>query len=726
MLFVAGLGLAGAFPASVAGQADDAVAQRLERAMERELKDFTAEVMRLGYMVRQQARARSSGPATGIKISFQPWTPLNDADQPVVAFDNDTFLSDMVETAWEAHSGDLRTLVVEALGKGDLIADGVTLYGIELELERPEVVVTEFTGEGTGASPFVATVTVRVRDAAMNARATTPDLPLVEAGVTRAADPACRVELDFDLTMTIGITNDLDKPFFSPMAGREAEIRNAAPAIAIGRVRAAGRNLTCAIPVLAVNAFQQLLPRAFNNLVAYGNAELSDRLREVTATMTAETVDRVNALIKPQVDAYRKLYSDPVINDPSLGLTAKERAALVQLLDQVSERFTLQAWRLQNGDATKLVLNIAPLGPFPAVPLPPPGVFLAGPMTQGPGYGGATEPFRCDDIRLEAARKTGPRRMIAPGGTLGPDPLQRLPVTIACRRLLDGLQVYQMAPLSFLYPTQLDFQVIGNCEGARLIDRGVQAEIDHRGWTTSARFRATELLAPHAVRAQRANVPCGSAVARFDPRKLPHLRFDPAIRWPELRGNVIEQVGINPQPLPPRIPRPSDLRPAEQFVSRQQQVSPVATRTLQGDGGDTDQFCAAYADDAAAKAAEGARSCGLGGPRYTRARADHLNWCRGADRSAVDSERAARDRELAACGRCNAYADATIAQFERANSCASALPRSGFWIPNSREAHFNFCFVPGANGERRTNPDIDTHGATRNRDLAICARPPLR
>jgi hypothetical protein len=408
------------------------------------------------------------------------------------------------------------------------------------------------------------------------------------------------------------------------------------------------------------------------------------------------------------------------------------------------DNFTIQGWRVQTGDAVKLVLNFAPAAPMPEAPYK---FGFGGSYSTGPGFPTPAAPPACDQIKVTALRKTGPRKMISPGGGLGPEPMEPLSPSVSCRRVPGlGGQLYAMSGLSPIFPNQIDLQVVGNCRGGRLLDRGLQAEIKKTGgiWTTSARFLPQDLVSPVAMQAQFVATPCGTAVARFDPSKYPELQYDSRINWPDQRtrdrardltqmdriidrrrGRVTqpgEDVAINPQPLPPRETRIDQVLGRGGDVAINPQPLPpreLEMRTQSGDPG-KESFCQAYADDAVAMAEEGVRTCALpSAGRYTLYREDHYRWCIANPRTFADSERTIRTREIQSCRRCRTYAANTVQQFTRSQACRQQVG-GPFWRPNTFEVHFNWCFATMPSGERAANNDFEDHSRIREKDLENC------
>lgn len=669
----------------------------------------------------------TDAPPVGLKISYQPWTPVEDDDSPVVYLDNDDLLSRLIHGAYVNQLDNLTAALKDTLGEADLVAPGMGFRDIDLSLPEPVVTFEQFEGDGTKASPFRASFRVDLNNWVFDARLTTPDIPVIEVGVDGALDPHCRVTISAAARVVVNITNDLKKPFSSPNAADVTLPPDLRPkpqdALWIKNVQIAGRNLTCGIPIAVLNGARSvdflrvLIDRAiakeYDKKMSQVNANLSVRMGDIVAKLNGMT-DGALAGVQDAIDK-QLLKAQGVLDQ-------QQRNALKAWSADMLDNFTVQGWRVENGRALKLVLNLAPASPMPEAPFK---LGFAGPFTPGPGFGGLSGPPECGAIKVKSARKTGPRRMVSPGGGLGPEPLEYQSVSVLCQPApLADRQVFGVLGLSPVFPNQVDFQIVGNCRGGRYLDKGVQAEIEKPAglWTTSARFLAADLLKPVAMRAQNVATPCGAAASKFDVRRHPRLRFDDRIRWPG------DAVAINPQPLPPRIARPDRVfQPGGDVAINPQPLPPreleIQTRTTQPDRRGT---CQAYADEAVAQAAKGVQECGFSGPRYALYTEDHLNWCMTAPDAFVDGERQARQREIAACGVCRTYTANTLAQFEKVNACATPVGVSGVWIPNSPNAHMGFCLISASNGERVVNSDTAMHTAARDDDLSRCMQPGLR
>ena len=65
---------------------------------------------------------------------MQPWTPLTNDDTVQFLLDDPSRVSDALNEGWQTYSGLLATAIKAALGKSDLVADGVTFYDIDYRI----------------------------------------------------------------------------------------------------------------------------------------------------------------------------------------------------------------------------------------------------------------------------------------------------------------------------------------------------------------------------------------------------------------------------------------------------------------------------------------------------------------------------------------------------------------------------------------------------------------
>jgi len=176
-------------------------------------------------------------------------------------------------------------------------------------------------------------------------------------------------------------------------------------------------------------------------------------------------------------------------------------------------------------------------------------------------------------------------------------------------------------------------------------------------------------------------------------------------------------------PLPPGDPRWANNADVHRRACRQ-----APTRVLAGDiaareavlstclvaAGQAQEACAAYADKAVEQVHAAANSgCEVTGPNWSTARAQHLQWCLGADPGARRAQSEDRDRQLTICTQqaakrqaCDRYAEAAMGQAMRNGNenCGQDGPN---WS-RYKDEHVAFCMQAGDADLRAANADRDT------------------
>ena len=138
--------------------------------------------------------AMSAAPPTGLKVMLQPWDPKTDDDSVKTVVDSPDLLSSELSKAWTQSKPDIIEALKKALGKGDMIADGVTLYDININLNEPSLRIEPGAGDALKA-------TFTLPDSSFEASATQPTI----AG--KWADPRCSVRFTLDVTFAIRVTD---------------------------------------------------------------------------------------------------------------------------------------------------------------------------------------------------------------------------------------------------------------------------------------------------------------------------------------------------------------------------------------------------------------------------------------------------------------------------------------------------------------------------------------
>lgn len=140
----------------------------------------------------------------GAQVIVQAFDPRNpDAQNIQTPYDSGSAVSDAVMDAW----GKLRNFVCgplkQHMGKGNLLANGVTLYNIDCTLPDGELIASQNGGRGLKLA-------YRVKGVSLAATSTTPDIAL-GIGLGSYADPrfSASFDLDFELGLALQETGDV-------------------------------------------------------------------------------------------------------------------------------------------------------------------------------------------------------------------------------------------------------------------------------------------------------------------------------------------------------------------------------------------------------------------------------------------------------------------------------------------------------------------------------------
>jgi len=615
-----------------------------------------------------------------------------------------------------------------------LLAKGVTLYDVNLALNKPEIVVDQLTGSGAPSDPLRFALHVDLKEVGMDLRATTPDA-VTGIGVSRAIDPHCKITFDARLNASIAIATDINQPLFSQQLTKSGP-----PTVEISRVKVDGRNVGCSAPIVAANVTISLvgLERLFKDAGSVGLQLLNQKINTQLRAVLTPMLEKVNAQVKAYYNVYRAQFSNAPLTGNSQ-IDAPTKAALLAVYDNALRYTAIQGW-LGNG-GHMLAINIAPRAPLPEVPLAP-RVSVSGAITIEKAFGAGNDnpPVDCATIPVLVKRKTGPKPMLNENGALGSEPLEPIPgdkITVSCRKsnvsVINGPvsgTAYSISGLSPGFPNIVFLAGEPQCSVGVIVAKGIAFEIESS--TTDRKFLPLDLAKPHPAKAQWIFKSCGSATnvnvqSRIGPvttvvnPPLSSPVFNPQIQV-QPSGTVMSNsqalppggsVSINPQPLPPKTdgPLPPPLVPvlqpgaASSNLEKARQCEAYATEAMQ-------LHQAALAD-----------RCGLAGPRHNASRAEDVAWCLTAKPEWIASESRSRKSDVDACHACRVYAQDTLKQFQTAFAICGRSPVSGpIWIPNSAEAHFSFCLQ--RQGDTITvNRDTLVHQQRRDADLQRCRTP---
>jgi hypothetical protein len=491
-------------------------------------------------------------PYLGLRLTTQRWTPLRPVDKPVVEIDDDDIISQALDKAAQTYSAKVKDSLTKALSKADLLAKGVTLYDVQLDLKKPYLTIGSFEGVGTTANPLRTSFSLAFADIGMTARSTTPDVA-GGVGVTRAADPRCEIRFSAQLNMQVGVTNTLNAPLLTDLLDKQTK-----PVIEITQVTLIGRNFGCSAPVAVANTIVNLtgIRDQINALARVALSELSKDVSATARPLLNSIVLAVNAQARAKLEAATRELAE--INPPDVANLQKSTVDEARkILQSIPSNMLAQGWLTDEGRGKKLVINIAPAAPIRDLP-PQPFVALSGPFQVGEAIGasGTRVSVKCESLPIQVQRVTGPRRMLNAAGALGNMPLETLKVTTGCSN-----NIYSTSGLSAIFPHVVSFSSIGRKGPGTTVCQGIL--VTPQGWNSGDVITPIGRSKSYPVMVQYAAVPCGanqhaadlSVARKIDPRVNPPNIRD-RVTDPVIRPGPGEATSINPQPLPPRVTIP--------------------------------------------------------------------------------------------------------------------------------------------------------------------------
>jgi hypothetical protein len=341
----------------------------------------------------------------GLRVMVQPWTPLTDDDTPLRPIDDPHLLSNALHDAWSANTDDLHDALRGLLGKGDLLADGVTLYDLDLRVPEPTLALDHLSGGGQ--APLAAQMRLHFDDVHLTATSTTPDVAL-GVGAGDWADPRC--SFDFDLTATIpfGVGTDVARPLF---AQGQATVR-------ITDFRFDSHNAPCDVIKEVIELVG--LDGELTRLVTDPNTVHAQQLDATLTGLVHQSIDSANAAVASVV--------------PS---------GLVRL----------SAWATRG---QPLTLAFGVRGPLPDAG---PRASISGAFVSATGQTVLTRPVDCQSLPVVVSRKTGPRPILDATGQLGPAPMEPVQATLTC-----STASYTLAGLSSAFPQQISLGSSSGCD----------------------------------------------------------------------------------------------------------------------------------------------------------------------------------------------------------------------------------------------------------------------
>ncbi len=493
------------------------------------------------------ATAQPAGGAIGLRVLVQPWNPLTDEDSVRMPVNDPVAISAGVARAWQESRQHLVDYVVGQLGRGDLIAPGVTLQDIRVSVGEPRLALQRVSGGGD--QPVTMRVELRIPGVGIEATSTTPT-PLGSW-----ADPRCSAQAD--LTLSLGMVLD-----------------------------------TSGAALLRIDRAASRQPLTLSNFSWDSQNFPCDVIKEAVGLFGAEGIIRRHVEDPDQV---------AFVAETMLALLEGAFGELNGLVASAAppDLSRVAVWLDSVPGGQRLAVLFGVRGPVPDTG---PRATISGTLRLA---GVNPTGLNCAALPVTADRKAGPRPVLNANGTLGEAPLERLAVNAQCdaAALGRGRSVaYRVSGLSATFPNVLTFTgAAGRCAPGQVEKAGVM--FVPQGWPEEGITAAT-LGARFDLQATAVMVPCPP---EFTVDRQARLDREPVVKpleelagrgsnfgldtsggpvGPRLNldtgGLATQRMGgggagtlqsLNPQPLPPREPdagQQEQLRLMQEMIRLQQ------------------------------------------------------------------------------------------------------------------------------------------------------------
>lgn len=312
----------------------------------------------------------------GVKLMVQPWDPIRDDDTVTTLFDSNDAITSVLNSTWDRVKPKLINSMTAQLSTPNLLADGVSLYGVKLNINTPELSVAP-----DGNNGFVAKLLVR--DTYLEATSTTPDIAF-GIGLGSYADPRCSIRFSLELTLKMGVTDDKTRLLEARYGPNDAPVL-------VKDFKADSQNAPCDIAKFLASDVAKLLKG--KDFWKWMTDEINNPTRKEYRELNDTIKQALNTALVP-VNA-------------QLNLPAKYA--------QYAQYARVGLWA--NKDKLTVLFGVREL------PLPARTASASGRLKIGDLKGLALPINGCDQLRLSAKVKTGPRLVIDPLGSLGDAPM---------------------------------------------------------------------------------------------------------------------------------------------------------------------------------------------------------------------------------------------------------------------------------------------------------------
>jgi hypothetical protein len=312
----------------------------------------------------------------GVKLMVQPWDPIRDDDSVTTLYDSNDAITSALNSTWDKVKPKLIDSIKAQLSTPNLLADGVSLYDVKLNINTPELSIAP-----DGNNGFVAKLLVR--DTYLETTSTTPDIAF-GIGLGSYADPRCSIRFSLELTLKLGVTDDKTRLLEARYTPNDAPV-------VVKDFKADSQNVPCDIAKFLASDVAKLLAG-----------------KDFWKWMT----DEIN---NPKRKEYREL-NDAIKQALNTGLVpVNAQLNLPAKYAQYAQYARTGLWANKN--------KLTVLFGVRELPLPARTASATGRLKIGDLKGLALPINGCDQLRLSAKVKTGPRLVIDPLGSLGEAPM---------------------------------------------------------------------------------------------------------------------------------------------------------------------------------------------------------------------------------------------------------------------------------------------------------------
>jgi hypothetical protein len=312
----------------------------------------------------------------GVKLMVQPWDPIKDDDSVMTLYDSNDAITSAINSTWNIVKPKLINSITTQLSTPNLLAEGVSLYGVKLNINTPELSIAP-----DGNNAFVAKLLVR--DTYLEATSTTPDIAL-GIGFGSYADSRCSIRFSLELTLKLGVTDDKARML-------EARYTPMDTPVLLKDFKADSQNVPCDIAKFLASDVAKLL--VGKDFWKWMTDEINNPARKEYRELNDAIKQALNAGLVP-VNA-------------QLNLPAKYA--------QYAKYARIGLWANKN--------KLTVLFGVRELPLPARTASATGRLKIGDLKGLALPINGCDQLRMSARVKTGPRVVIDPFGSLGEAPM---------------------------------------------------------------------------------------------------------------------------------------------------------------------------------------------------------------------------------------------------------------------------------------------------------------